>query len=454
MLNKLISAFFLLLLASFLSAAEEKDKSYSFTSVQKVGDIDRVTVQLKAGGSSIHRPINPKGEDKTKEIREKISVQCDLVYDEKTLAMPKDDEKTLLTLRAYEKADAALQHEEDAWKSTLRSDRNLILAEAKEDRTTLASPQGPLTREELELIDILANSLLVERLLPDKPVKIGEVWKPSDKLLASFFDLDDIGQNDIEISLKEVTDKRALFVINGRLSGVQWGTAAEIEVKANFRFNFRLNRVDWIGLLAKEQRNIGEVHNGMDLVTQFTLTAVPTKNTAAFEGDAVKDLSLKITPESELLEGASPKGNWKIAYDRRWNITQDRGSFADLTELKFIDAGDFLAYCRISSVPKITPEKLPTLEAFQADLKRLLKDQFGEFIEAGEKSNPNRRMFRVVVKGTASDKDALNWIYYHVADTQGNQVVFGFTVFEKWMEKFADADKKLVDSFQFTAEKK
>ena len=68
-----------------------------------------------------------------------------------------------------------------------------------------------MTREELELIDVQADSLLVDRFLPDKPVAVGDTWKPSEKLMAQLLGLDEVGQTDVQCMLKEVTDQVARF---------------------------------------------------------------------------------------------------------------------------------------------------------------------------------------------------------------------------------------------------
>ena len=56
---------------------------------------------------------------------------------------------------------------------TLRPEHRLIAVEAG-PQTTLFSPAGNLTRDELDAVDIQADSLLVDRLLPEKLVAVGD----------------------------------------------------------------------------------------------------------------------------------------------------------------------------------------------------------------------------------------------------------------------------------------
>ena len=48
----------------------------------------------------------------------------------------------------------------------------------------------------------------------------------------------------------------------------------------------------------------------------------------------------------------------------------------------------------------------------------------------------------------------MRWIYYLVADPQGRQVAFTFTVEQRLVERFADADKPMVQSLRFAESKK
>ena len=65
-------------------------------------------------------------------------------------------------------------------------------------------------------------------------------------------------------------------------------------------------------------------------------------------------------------------------------------------------------------------------------------------------------MLRVVVSGVAHGKPAevpIRWIYYHLADRQGRQAAFTFTVEQELLDRFADADRPIVQSLRFESER-
>ena len=96
---------------------------------------------------------------KNKLERPPMSVVATLVYDEQLLSLPTDgpsDQPGSLPLRSvryYEPASAVIKIGKGGVKPALRDDRRLLGMEASGPVATLFSPQGPLTREELDHVD-------------------------------------------------------------------------------------------------------------------------------------------------------------------------------------------------------------------------------------------------------------------------------------------------------------
>ena len=59
----------------------------------------------------------------------------------------------------------------------------------------------------------------------------------------------------------------------------------------------------------------------------------------------------------------------------------------------------------------------------------------------------DRRVLRVAAGGTASELP-FRWIFYQVADREGRQASLVFTVEEKFVERFGNADEKLLNSLR------
>ncbi len=94
-----------------------------------------------------------------------------------------------------------------------------------------------------------------------------------------------------------------------------------------------------------------------------------------------------------------------------------------------------------------------SLEDFQNDVRQALDKNFGEFVDAKQSDNAaGYRVLRVEASGAAHDKSTevpIRWVYYHVADQQGRQVALTFTVEQEHLDRFAEADRAIVDSLRF-----
>ena len=133
-------------------------QTYSLRSGKGPGDVSKVQVQLEVGGE-----LKVVAEGKVKPL--KMSVNGKLIYEEKLLDAA-GGPSHLKSARHYSLAEAAIKIEDGGETPKLRADRRLIVADAAPTQTVLFSPQGPRTREELDLVDVPANSFWLEKLVP------------------------------------------------------------------------------------------------------------------------------------------------------------------------------------------------------------------------------------------------------------------------------------------------
>ena len=431
---------FVVLVISVLPAeAARAKRTYRLRSGRKLGDTDRIVALLEVGGE-----LKEVVEDKVQGA--KMGVKCNFSYDEKTLEVPTGSVDRSRSARYYDKLDTVIKVEDKVIKPALRPQRRLIGVEIEPPKMALFSPHGTLTRDELDLIDVLANTLLLDRLLPEEPVAIGETWKHSKELMVALLGLDAAGQSDVQSVLKEVTDTVARMELSGRVEGALGGVSTEIELKAKYRFDLKSKRIDWLGLLVKEQRSIGHVKRGVDAVARLQVQISPKASSPRLTDAALENLSLRPTAGLSQLSHASAESGWQVTHDRHWYVI---GDHRDLTILRRIDRGELIAQCNVSTLPKLAPGKQVSLTEFQEDVQKALGKSFGEFVEAGQWANEaDYRVYRVVVRGKVSELP-IQWNYYLVADEHGYQVAFAFTVEHKLVERFDKADDELIRSFRF-----
>ncbi len=428
--------------ASLVQAAEQ-----NLAPQRAAGEVSRVEVLLEVGGDlSLF-------DDKEKQLRPlKMSVVGSMVYNEKLLPGAADQPAgELRALREYARSDAVIKIDKGGTKPKLRDER-LLMAVSSDDRgVTLFSPAGPLTREELDLLQIPGCSLLVERLLPDRAVSPGDEWQHSNDLMSALLNLDAVSECDVTSHFKEANASAAQIELSGKVRGAVEGVATEIEVKGRYKFDLAARRVTWLALLVKEKRSIGHVSPGVDVVARLQMKIIPGVESQALADPALAELAFSPSPELTLLEYQSARGHFRFLHERRWHVVSEE---PNAVALRMVDRGELVAQCNISALEPVAAGKRMTLDRFQEDVKRALGKNLDRFMSAGESTNSaGHDLCRLVAVGEV-EKLPIQWNYYLVADAQGHQAALAFTMETELVDRFGTSAEPFVSTFEFVPEKK
>lgn len=442
---------FLLLTAS-ISTALAADKSPTpvarSSSVQiranrSSGEVSRVEISLEAGGE-----LKVQHGDKVNPL--KMSAVGQLEYQERVLVYPASEEGVWRSIRHYDSATATLKIGQGGAKPSLRNERRLIQVGVRGTSTTLFAANGNLTREELDLLNIagngVANSLVLDRLLPERPVSAGDRWPHSRQLAGALLGLDSVEKSDLQSELVDVSGNVARVQMGGRVEGVSEGSQVSSDVKAKYQVDLKTKRVSWLGLLVRENREIGEVVPGTDVVLRLEMKITPLEKSKHLTDAAVMAVRPEPSAENLDLEHRSADGAWTLGYGRDWYVTADERA---LTVMKLMDRGERVAQCNVSSLSKVDAAKLPTLAEFQEEVRGALGKNFGEFVEAGQSVNQLKyRVYRVVTRGMVNELP-IEWHYYLVANEHGQQAAFAFTVDAGLASRLGAIDKAVVNQLRF-----
>ncbi|MEI8372922.1 MAG: hypothetical protein WCJ35_08820 [Planctomycetota bacterium] len=428
-----------------LLAASDNTETYTFASQRQVGHIDHVNILLEASGD-----VLTKSGTSEKPERLEVGLTCRRDYDEKTLEIPTTSEKTLRSVRYYHEASATLRKGTVAQTPALRPESQIIGVEIVGGKSTLFSPKGPFSMDELELVTAVGESLCLDQLLPGNPVKIGSLWRISDDTIALLLGLDEVTSNSVQMALNEVTPEFARFELVGQVEGKLFGASNQINLKAKCRFDRQTGRIDWFAMRLKQNRDIGVVEDGLD-ATVLVQAKITRLEIAEKLSDAVlADLSLKLTDERMLVRYLQSGGGCQLTHDRSWFLI-DRTR--DQDEFHRLDRGQDIGLCKISPQPQVHVSNLPSLEQFQGIVQKLLGTNLAEFSELSQVETPaHLRILRVKAKGK-DNAVPVGWFYYLVSDPEGRQVMFAFRVEEKRLAAFGRADEQLVHSLRFVEKK-
>jgi hypothetical protein len=398
-------AFVVLCLAGAAVSASAQGETCSLQTGRAPGTVDLVQAALEVGGEL-------KMGEKRDGDPVKMAVSAKFVYDEKSLSLPAAG--PLRSIRRYRLAEGVIQSGEHDYKPALREERRLIGVEADGPKVTLFSPQGPLTFEELELV-------------------------------AAMLGLDTITSSDVQSALTDVADGKASLEISGRVQGGVDGVSTEIELKGEYHFDIEARRITWVGLAVSENRSVGHVDTGFDVVARLQMKITPATGCEDLSDAALAGLALEPTPEVTRLSYESAGGKWRLAHDRRWYVITEE---PDQAVLRLIDGGDKVAQCNVAMLPQGSDAAELNLEGFQRDVVRALGDSFQNLVRASQRhSEADYRVFQVVAEGETSGVPML-WSYYLVTDRHGRRVVLAFVLEKSMLDRFDQADQGLVSTLR------
>jgi hypothetical protein len=401
-----------------------------------------------------------QNEGKTRSVP--MSVEARLDYDECLTAERQTAKQCRRSYRYYDVAEATIKLEKGQEKPALRDARRLIAAQIGDSTTTLFSPVGPLTREELDLIDVPANSLVLDDLLPPNAVSLGESWKHNEETIAALLGLEVVSLVEAESVLGEVTEAGiAKIAMAGTARGAIGGVSTELEFKA--KYEVQEGHVDLFALLIKEKRSVGHVSPGLDVVAKVVMQISPLSKSDHLAPEDLAKLPTEPSEELNRLVFEPKDAAYQLQYDRQWFVTtEDR----ELAVLRLMDRGELIAQCNISPLGNPAPQGNPasagslkpttnatnnksgksiTLEDFQREVQNALGKKFGQFVQASEagRSSQGGHLYRVVVQGEQADLP-IRWIYYLIVGPQGNRVSLAFTLEDNLTDRFGSADTVLV----------
>lgn len=434
-----ISSWVFAVALSILPAAARAAETYSLTHKARLGDSTRVKLEMHVGGN-----LRLTKDGKSRDLP--MAVEAKLTYDEQITSLGAA-KSPWRSLRHYSQAEAEIGVEKGGVKPSLSTERRLIGVESLDGVSTLFSPSGPLTREELDLVDIPGNTLLIDEMLPSEPVAIGGSWKHADSLLTAILGLDAVSFTDAQSVLGEVADGKARIAMAGAVQGAIGGVSTSIELKAKYEYDLQQKRITWFALLIKEKRAVGHVSPGLDVVAKLILTVTPIAESEQLKAAQASKPITSPTSNLTRLSYAHMSGKWRFMYDRSWYVTSDE---KNLAVMRMVDRGELVAQCNISPLPP-NGGKPVTLAEFQADIQRSLGANFGSFLNASQATDATgSTVYRVTASGMVSQLP-VQWIYYLVASQQGERVTLAFTLESDLVERLGQADKTLVSTVRFVA---
>ncbi len=406
------------------------------------GDTTRASVEMKAEGS--FRPATPPGGAEPKPLA--LKVESRLEFDERVASVDGSGSPRR-TARRVVRASATINGEVRPSSSALRPELATLAAERREGSVTVVSVGGPLTRQELELIQGPGDPIALPALLPPGPVAVGDRWTVGDLVARNLSGYDALAANSLEATLESVDDGSARVRLLGTIRGAALGGEGSMACDGSFTFDRKAGRVDRLTLRRAETRRAGQVEAGLDVKSVLTVERSAADRAGPLDDDALVARAVEASPGRDLLLFVSPDGKYSMLHDRDWHLYWDD---ARQVVLKRLDRGELVAQCNLSVGPNAGRGRHQDLRQFRDDLRKALGERFVRFVGEGEVEGVPAGGFRhkVTVEGRQGDAGVL-WHYYLIAGPEGDQLIATFTLGIAQQAQFADQDLRLIGSLEW-----
>ncbi len=441
----LTTASALILLHSFVAsvaAAEAAEPpAYDLAAAARDGDATEVSITLEVGGELLV-PVQG-GEDK----RLPLSVAAQLAYSEQLLHWPTQPGEPARSLRRYSKAEATIKTDATSVQRSLPAERCNVVAEVARDGFAMTTLDSPLTRDQFDLLDVVANTLALDRLLPGNAVAQGDGWDHGMDVIAELLGMDHIAICDVRSIVTGMENRQVQVRMAGTVHGSVDGAATEMEVRGAYLFHLDRGRITKFNLAVKERRKPGEAAPGVDVVAKVSLTALPIAQDKLplFDPATIERAAAMPREQLRQLLVDAPARGYRFRQDQSWFITAEQ---RELMSLRLVDEGEYLAHCNVVSSPARPAEQPQLLADFEKEVCQALGGKVGKVAAATEWITPaDLRCLGVLVDGTVNEV-AVQWRYYRLSAPGMPQATVSVTVEQSVLERFANADRPLVDSLE------
>jgi hypothetical protein len=437
--------------------AAAADAKYDLRIRKDATDLVRVSAQLDVTGS-----LKSRASDHEKLSILSVSAQMD--YDERSLAAQADHR---LGVRHYRRADATIRVEQGQFQPRLKPGNELLAVSVTGERATIFSPAKPLTREELDLVDIPGNTAVLPLLLPREALAVGGTWKPDADVLAMLLGIDAVGASDVQCVLWQVSPERVATVdLAGHVDGAVNGVATEIQLKGRFEYDIAPQRFTKLELTINEDRPISHVGPGLKVTCQLKVAIEALGSSLPLSPDRCARIAESKKPDDSLLLFHAQKQGYQLRHSRLWHVVDEKPT---LVVLRLIERGELIAQCNISpgnispGNPSPTqdnaekpadqkpPEKPNTIAEYREHVKKALDKNFRRFVTSKEgTTSAGLKSFCVIAEGEVQELP-VRWVYYLLSEKGGRHAALVFTMEQKLAETFGTAGEKLVEGFKFDA---
>ena len=402
-----------------------------------------VTARLDVRG----RILAPVGVDRVVPLPLQASAQ--LSWQTRRLPAGGEFHRSLRTLRSYASAVSTVRVDRRTTESSLRASRRTIVTEGTPSGLRHYSLEGPLTGDEVELLQLPADPLALIGTLPLGQVPHDHAWTPGRWTLPLITGLDAVTRGSLKGRVVKVTTTTADVLLEGTAEGAAGGARSQVTFSGSLVFDHQLGYLKQASITIEEHRRAGPISPGLEIVAQVRIERKPATSKARLDRAVLATCPKQPTPGHLQLLLTTP-GNGRLLYDRNWHVFHQT---PDVSILRRLENGRLVAQCNLSTAPKVDAGSGTGREAFLRDVKTALGPRLREVISIEPlKSRPDQRLqqgWRVTATGIDHGLP-MHWFYYLCTHPSGRQLSLVFAVESDRLKTWARRDRDIISRLEIS----
>ncbi|MCU0703884.1 MAG: hypothetical protein MUF18_07885 [Fimbriiglobus sp.] len=351
-------------------------------------------------------------------------------------------------VRYYTEAKGSNTFGGEMSKRELSAERRLTVAVRTETETVHVCPNGPFTRDELDLVGDHFDTLALPLLLPNKEIKIGETWTVSDSGCQHALLFDGLAKNNLKGTLTGVKDGVATFTIVGTAEGVEMAAGVKVSVSATGTYDIKAGQITGLVWEQSDERERGPVSPETEVKAKWVVKRVALADEPKeLKAEAGVKVPEKLTAELTRLRHAAAK--YTLTYPRDWMTVANT---PDHFLLRLLDAGEPVCQATVSVWKKAGKGEHSTPTEFKELIARVPGWEATEALGEGEVKTEGKWVYRWSGKGKQNGTPVVQ-TFYLIAAPSGEQVTMTFLCSPDKATKTAEREKDVIEGVSFPEKK-
>jgi hypothetical protein len=259
--------------------------------------------------------------------------------------------------------------------------------------------------------------------------------------------MDRVAMCDVRSVVTGEENRQVKIRMGGTVHGTVDGAAAEMELRAAYLYDLSAGRITKLNLAIKQRSKPTTLTAGLDVVAKLSVVVKPAHDKPApFDDAQIAKATAMAQPELRQLLEESPQRGYRFHYGSSWIVMS--AEEREFMSLRLLNEGDLIAHCNIATRPPKAEGKPTSLAVFEAEVCKSLGDRLKKVEAATEWTTAaGHRCLGVIASGTL-DEVPVEWRHYLISAEHLPQAAISVSVDQSLLERFADADRPIVDSLE------